>query len=366
MRKKPTVDYAINFEAGEPACLENAYAISPVLRKETGQLALDYGIPPFDVFQVTTGNWAARKEKWIHELGIRGEEGRASDAIESDEVQIASFPNQSHLHGLQGRDHTVKNATDGTSVFDPVLCEIGYRWFCPRRGSILDPFAGGSTRGLVAAYLGYEYTGIDIRQGQVDANRKQLKTVKALHDKLYAGEIAAGTRQPMKKPNWIVGDSRDLEKLLPTGEQYDLLFSCPPYFDLEVYSTKEGDGSRAQTYEEFLVSYENIYRQAVARLRDDRFAVITVGDVRNKMTGAYRLLPEDTTILFARKFGLVPYNKAILCTPIGSLPIRTSAAFRKNRRLGHAFQEVKIFWKGDERDDAVKEALGELAPIDGA
>ena len=32
----------------------------------------------------------------------------------------------------------------GTSIFDPVLCEIAYRWFCPQGGTVLDPFAGGS------------------------------------------------------------------------------------------------------------------------------------------------------------------------------------------------------------------------------
>ncbi|MFT7593218.1 MAG: hypothetical protein ACI8R4_000531 [Paracoccaceae bacterium] len=35
----------------------------------------------------------------------------------------------------------------GTSIFDPVLCEIAYRWFCPQGGTVLDPFAGGSVRG---------------------------------------------------------------------------------------------------------------------------------------------------------------------------------------------------------------------------
>ncbi|MGB3315839.1 MAG: DNA methyltransferase, partial [Albidovulum sp.] len=41
----------------------------------------------------------------------------------------------------------------GTSIFDPVLCEIAYRWFCPQGGTVLDPFAGGSVRGIVASQL---------------------------------------------------------------------------------------------------------------------------------------------------------------------------------------------------------------------
>jgi hypothetical protein len=61
----------------------------------------------------------------------------------------------------------------GTSIFDPVLCELAYRWFCPPGGTILDPFAGGSVRGIVAARLGRAYTGIDLRPEQLAANDAQ-------------------------------------------------------------------------------------------------------------------------------------------------------------------------------------------------
>jgi hypothetical protein len=42
----------------------------------------------------------------------------------------------------------------GTSIFDPVLCELAYAWFSPPGGIVLDPFAGGSVRGMVASKLG--------------------------------------------------------------------------------------------------------------------------------------------------------------------------------------------------------------------
>src|SRR5215471_15335327 len=80
----------------------------------------------------------------------------------------------------------------GTSIFDPVLCELVYRWFCPPAGLVLDPFAGGSVRGIVAAKLGLRYTGIDLSRRQIEENRKQ------------AAEICGQQSQP----TWIVGDSR--------------------------------------------------------------------------------------------------------------------------------------------------------------
>jgi hypothetical protein len=336
MRKSQT-EQMMNFDADEAWKLENTFSVSASLLDTVRKLAAPFDQDYFDVFHVTSGPWAARKQRWVTDIGIRGEVGRSTDAAESDDADI-------------------------TSVFDPVLCEVAYKWYCPKGGSILDPYAGGSTRGLVAAYLGYDYTGIDIRQEQVDANRKQYKAVKALHDKVFAEEIAAGTCEPMKTPTWIFGDSAEMEALLPAGKKYDLLFTCPPYYDLEVYSTKQSDNSTAQTYEEFLESYGGILRLAVDRLYNDRFAVITVGDVRSDKTGAYRLFPEDTSILLTRKLKLVPHNKAILCTPIWNHAVRAEAAFPSNRRLAHTYQEVKIFWKGAAKKNAVKEAWGEFVP----
>lgn len=64
-----------------------------------------------------------------------------------------------------------------TSIFDPVLCELTYRWFSPPGGLVLDPFAGGSVRGVVASKLGRQYVGIDVREVQVAANREQAARI---------------------------------------------------------------------------------------------------------------------------------------------------------------------------------------------
>jgi hypothetical protein len=68
-------------------------------------------------------------------------------------------------------------AGSGTSIFDPVLCELVYRWFCPPNGVVLDPFAGGSVRGIVASKLGRQYVGIELRPEQCAANRDQAATI---------------------------------------------------------------------------------------------------------------------------------------------------------------------------------------------
>lgn len=61
-----------------------------------------------------------------------------------------------------------------------------------------------------------------------------------------------------------------------------MFFSCPPYYDLEVYSDDARDASNQGTYEEFLSILDTSFGKAVKALKDDSFAVVVVGDIRDK------------------------------------------------------------------------------------
>lgn len=230
----------------------------------------------------------------------------------------------------------------GTSIFDPVLCELAYRWFCPEGGAVLDPFAGGSVRGIVAAYLGYRYTGVDLSERQIEANRAQWAEI--------------GGRMGMERPApvWIVGDSRNISEL--AAGEYDFILSCPPYADLERYSDDPEDLSTLD-YPEFLAEYRQIIAASVAMLKPDRAACFVVGDVRDKNTGAYHNFVSDTIRAFLDT-GCVLYNEAVLVTAVGSLPVRVGKQFGKWRKLGKTHQNVLVFWKGDTK--RIHEVLGEV------
>lgn len=212
----------------------------------------------------------------------------------------------------------------GTSIFDPVLCELAYRWFSPARGKVLDPFAGGSVRGIVASVLGRAYTGVELRAEQVAANRAQA-------------DIATGPA-----PVWVCGDSRDIPEIAPGP--YDMVFSCPPYAHLEVYSDDPRDLS-TMGYPDFLAAYRRIIAAACAQLAPDSFAVFVVGEVRDKR-GNYLNFVGDTVKAFLDA-GLSFYNEAILITAVGSLPIRVGKQFAASRKLGKTHQNILVFVKGD-------------------
>jgi hypothetical protein len=221
-------------------------------------------------------------------------------------------------------------AGSGTSIFDPVLCEIAYRWFSPPGGIVLDPFAGGSVRGIVAAKLGRQYIGCDLRAEQIEANRVQ------------ASEICAEGIAPA----WVCGDSKNIERLCE-GARADFIFSCPPYADLERYSDDPKDLS-TMAYTDFRAAYREIIAASCRMLLDDRFACFVVGEVRDKK-GAYLNFVGDTVQAFIDA-GLKLYNEAILLTAIGSLPIRAGRAFSASRKLGKTHQNVLVFIKGDAKE----------------
>jgi DNA modification methylase len=285
------------------------------------KLADKFVFPPFSVLDRRQGEWQNRKRKWL-QLGIKSEVGRG---------QNLAYKGQTTLNNITENEEQV-----GTSVFDPVICEVAYRWFSPEGGDILDPFAGGSVRGIIASKLNRNYTGYDIRPEQVDSNYEQ-------------SEIA----NPDFLPQWIASDIRDDKKTI----DYDFVFTCPPYADLEVYSDDPRDLS-TMPYEQFLEQYKEIFAAAVSKLKNNRFVGIVISDVRSKKkSGHYYGLVADT-INVMREIGCELYNDIIIVDPVGTLAIRSEAQMRASRKVGRGHQHLLIFVKGDAKQ-ATKD-LGEI------
>ena len=270
--------------------------------------------PPFSVLDTKGGGWQTRKRQW-KQLGIESHLGREAEC------------NVKTMSGLTPEEYEKKygrKPMKGVSIFDPALCELIYNWYCPENGTILDPFAGGSVRGIVANYLGYKYTGIDIRQEQIDSNREQALKLLPIN----------------KQPQYYVGDSNVvLTELMP---MYDLVFSCPPYADLEVYSEMKEDLSTME-YNEFIKVYSEIIKKAVAKLKSGGYACFVVGDIRDKK-GFYRDFISHTKQAFINA-GAGLYNEAILLQPLGTAMLRAGKIFEAGGKLTKVHENVLIFKK---------------------
>lgn len=302
---------------------------------ESGSLVKRYGIPPFSIFDTRSGDWQARKTAW-REYGIESEKGREGELVYNNESLSKHY----------------STPQSGTSIFDPVLCELAYSWFSPEDGVVVDPFAGGSVRGIVAAKLGRQYIGVDLRQEQIDENRKQWD---GLPNK---SSFSDGAQEV--EPAWHCGNSLDIDKTL-SGIKADMVFSCPPYADLEKYSDDPADLSNME-YQEFLTAYREIIKKSCDMLKPDRFACFVVGEVRDK-NGIYRGFVNDTVEAFEAA-GLSFYNEIILINPAGTLPLRVQKIFNASRKIGKCHQNILIFVKGDPKNATIACGTVEMPEIE--
>jgi DNA modification methylase len=120
---------------------------------------------------------------------------------------------------------------------------------------ILDPFSG-RTRKKICEILGRNYTGFEI-------------------NKEYCQD------------NVINDDCINSPKYLK-DKDFDCLFTCPPYWNLEVYSENlKGDLSICKTYEEFVQEYFKRMSTNLQFIKNSGLIIIVIADYREKN----RLLP---------------------------------------------------------------------------
>lgn len=296
-------------------------------KKHAGGLLKKFGgFAPFSILDADSKAWLDRKKQWI-DMGIQSEVGRDAASINRQGDNLKKFGVKDKYIGY-------------TSIFDPVICEIIYTWFCIKGGQIFDPFAGGSVRGVVASELGYSYTGIDLRLEQIEANRSNYEEISSNPAYNLANN---NVDYEVKDPNWICDDSNNMDEHV-NDNFADLIFTCPPYADLEIYSNDPRDLSNKK-YDEFISLYKNILSKSVNKLKDNRFFVIVVGEVRDKDGIYYNFVGDTTNIL--KDCGLKYYNEIILKTPTGSLRLTCGRNFNAGRKIGKRHQNILVFFKGD-------------------
>jgi len=261
-------------------------------------------IKPFSILDTRSKEWQERKRWWINTYNIQSELGR------EDTESRARF----------WEDNTV-------SIFDATLCEKMYEWFCPKEGRVLDPFAGGSVRGIVATEMGFIYNGIDLSDEQIEANKKQSD-----------------------KPNWITGDSEWVIDSIYDKTQ-DFVFTCPPYYDLEKYTDNPADLSNMNA-DSFDKKYYSILKKAAAKLKDNRFFAVVVSEVREQsVTGNYKIGKYKglvwKTIRACEEAGLHFYNDMILFNSQHQAARVVDTYFKRNRKIASVHQNILVFVKGN-------------------
>lgn len=273
-----------------------------------GALSELYGIPPFSVIDLKSGLMLEKARKW-KDYGIESEKGRDDNLT----YQV---------------DHIIKNykglsSLKTTSIFNPALAELMVLWYSNENDKIIDPWAGGSVRGIVSAVSGRKYHGIDISETQILENQKQLKKLKVT-------------------ASYTIADSSNVSTWKNLSG-FDLMIGCPPYGSLEVYSNNPKDMSNMRKHE-FDAAYSESVKHAVTSLKENRFACIVVGDYREK--GELQDFI-GTTIKAFQAAGAKYISEAVILTPIGTAAIRSKRVFQTSRKLTKVHQNMLVFVKGD-------------------
>ena len=290
---------------------------NPIIQNEL--LKDRFGEVPFTLLDSRSGNWKKRKQKWLR-LNIKSEVGRKDF---NNSTKANNFANMNNERYDIGGYHKLNSESGYASIFNPALAELLYNWFLSEGDEILDPFCGGPVRGIVANYLGFKYTGIDIRQEQIDSNREQCLQILPINN----------------QPQYYVGDSSIV--LNEFTKKFDCVFTCPPYVGLEVYSNLQGDISNMD-YNNFVIKYTDIIQKAINKLKVGGWFIIVVGEVRGK-DGYYLNFCGKTKDIIIEA-GCKLYNEMIYITPIGAKAM-TANRLMKNKKIGKIHEFVYVFRK---------------------
>jgi DNA modification methylase len=206
------------------------YKVLPV--EESISVKEQFGFLPLSIIKPTK------------ESKLRWKEAYFSD----NEIDIRSY------RGIKNADGIAK-----MSEFHAGLAENLIRYWSLKGARVVDPFAGRVTRAVVTTKLDREYYGYEITPNTY----KRALTHFDKHN---------------ISPNLYKGDGCKLEH---TEDNFaDLVFTCPPYFNIEQYETCDNQLSDIKDYHTFMDSMGECIKNVKRVLKEGAWAVFVVADFR--------------------------------------------------------------------------------------
>jgi len=209
---------------------------------------------------------------------------------------------------------------DTQSIFNPHLAQMILSAYCPANSRIYDPFAGGGTRAFIASAMGHKYYGVELRQDEVERIiEKRKKLEKDFHIR--------------------VGDSRNFEF---DNNSFDFSYTCPPYYNLEVYSELAEDMSNAKTYTDFLAMLKDSMQGVYNGLKKDHLSVWVVGNFRDKKGNLVSF--SSDLVKIAQECGFALHDE-IIFWGASKAAAQRCGHFQANRKSVRVHEYILIFKK---------------------
>lgn len=151
------------------------------------------------------------------------------------------------------------------SEFNPAVAKNIISFWSEDGDVIFDPFAG-RTRALVSYAMNRKYIGYEVSSDVCNYMETRFKELGLKERENFEVDI---------KCSDCINAQEDIK-----NESCDLVFSCPPYFNIEKYQSADGQLSDIRDYYKFLDALIKRLNIAVNKLKKDKFMCMVVGDFR--------------------------------------------------------------------------------------
>ena len=225
-------------------------------RKERKRIKTKYGFIPESIIKIDYS-----RNKNLKQL-VTTQNQKAKDYHK--DKYYASDPEL--LKALGASSKSVRGKEGGLSIFPYHLAEFIIKFYSEKGETIFDPFAGHNSRMQIVFNLGRNYIGYDISK---DFMGKNFRIKDNITNQCLITE-------GMPKIELYEKDSRYIHL---EDDSVDMIFTSPPYWNLEYYGDEEEQlGERP--YAEFLKELQKCFFECERILKYDRHMIINCNDFR--------------------------------------------------------------------------------------
>lgn len=210
------------------------------------------------------------------------------------------------------------------SRFNPKLAETIVRYWSMPGATLVDPFSGRSTRGVVATVLGRCYKGYEIVP-------------------IVANQIIQAIRATAPAVDFNIYQSDGCIMEATDDETADLVFTCPPYHRLEKYESIPAQLSDTKDYDTFLTKIRLAATNIERVMKPGAFCCWVCADWRDGK--AFRLFHKDSLDVFSQA-GLTVHDIVIVHNNSPFAPLQAGKVAAK-RYTAKTHEYLLVFRKGD-------------------
>jgi len=213
------------------------------------------------------------------------------------------------------------------SEFNPTVAKNIINFWSNENDIIFDPFSG-RTRSLVAYAMNRLYIGCEISTDVVDYMLNKYNELNLIYNDDFNVDV-------------VNDDCINIKKYYPDTE-FDLIFSCPPYWNLEKYQSCDGQLSDIKAYDEFIDALGDRLDVAVKQLKIDKYMCMVVGDFRKNKK--YVTFHNDLMNRMKQNKSLKLHDVIV----IQNIPFHTAAYYfgaKKKHKFTSKSHEYLLVWK---------------------